>query len=153
MPMRPRRINFIDTTETAYLELLIADKDPESKKLGLQRLCKWHRRGLQLRQPERVRIHLMGLLHDEAPKVIRWALNALALIGTRQNVRAVVEAIQRHRNDPDILGAGVSALCALLPAESARAELERADLPLSGRSLWLPFSIAATFKPSFGWLE
>ncbi|MCK1659444.1 5'-methylthioadenosine/S-adenosylhomocysteine nucleosidase [Bradyrhizobium sp. 151] len=134
--MRPQRTSsYIGAADTAYLELLIADKDPESKKLGLQRLCKWYRRGLRLRQPERVRIHLMGLLHDGSPKVVRWALNALALLGTNQNARAVVEAIQRHRDDPDILGAGVSALCALLPADRARAELQAADLPLSGAIL------------------
>ena len=77
----------------------------------------------------------MGLLHDDAPKVIRWALNALALVGNRNNVRAVVEAIQRNRNDPDIVGAGISALCALLPADEARKELEGADLPIEGATL------------------
>lgn len=145
--MRPRRISYISSTETAYLELLISDRDPESKKLGLQRLCKWYRRGLQLRQPERVRIYLMGLLHDGVPKVTRWALNALALMGTTQNAGAVVEAIQRHRNDPDILGAGVSALCALLPAEKARAELERADLPLTGAILMAAVQHSGHFQP------
>jgi nucleoside phosphorylase len=77
----------------------------------------------------------MGLLHEAAPKVKRWALNALALMGSRDNTRAIIEAIQRNRNDPDILGAGVSALCALLPAEEARRALERADLPLAGATL------------------
>ncbi|MBP1299809.1 5'-methylthioadenosine/S-adenosylhomocysteine nucleosidase family protein [Bradyrhizobium elkanii] len=77
----------------------------------------------------------MGLLHDDALKVKRWALNSLALIGSQSNVRAIVEAIQRNRNDPDILGAGVSALCALLPAAEARKELERADLPIQGAIL------------------
>ena len=77
----------------------------------------------------------MGLLHDDAPKVKRWALNALALVGAKANVRAIVEAIQRNRNDPDILGAGVSALCALLPAEGARIELQKADLPIEGAIL------------------
>jgi nucleoside phosphorylase len=134
--LKPRRTsNYIGPTDAAYLELLIADKDSESKKIGLQQLCKLYRRGLRYRQPERIRIHLMGLLHNEAPKVKRWALNALALVGTQENVNAVVEAIQRNRGDPDILGAGVSALCALLPAEEARKELERADLPLSGAIL------------------
>jgi hypothetical protein len=137
MPMlQPRRTStFIAPTEAAYLELLIADKDSESKKIGLQLLCKLYRRGLRHRDPDRIRVHLMGLLHNEAPKVKRWALNALALVGTQHNVKAVVEAIQRNRDDPDILGAGVSALCALLPAEQARKELERADLPLSGAIL------------------
>lgn len=133
--MRSRRASYISQYETAYLELLISDSDPESKKLGLQKLCRYYRRGLQLRNPEHVRIHLMGLLHDEAGKVKRWALNALALLGSDQSVKAIVEAIQRNRNDPDILGAGVSALCALLPREAARAELENADLPLTGAIL------------------
>ena len=133
---RPRRTNrYLDPTEVAYIELLIGDRDPESKKIGLQRLCKLYRQGLRHHQPERLSIHLMGLLHDEAPKVKRWALNALALIGSRNNIKAIVEAIQRNRNDPDILGAGVSALCALLPAAEAKKELEQADLPLAGATL------------------
>jgi nucleoside phosphorylase len=77
----------------------------------------------------------MGLLHDEESKVVRWALNALALMGTKQNVKAITETIQRHRNDPDIVCAGASALCALLPPENARAELERIEIPLSGAVL------------------
>ncbi|WP_456744541.1 5'-methylthioadenosine/S-adenosylhomocysteine nucleosidase [Bradyrhizobium sp. USDA 4354] len=115
--------------------MLIGDRDPESKKIGLQRLCKLYRQGLRHREPERIAIHLMGLLHDDAPKVKRWALNALAAIGTRNNVRAIVEAIQRNRNDPDILGAGVSALCALLSPEEAKKQLELADLPMAGAIL------------------
>ncbi|MDH2355608.1 5'-methylthioadenosine/S-adenosylhomocysteine nucleosidase [Bradyrhizobium sp. SSUT112] len=134
--MQPRRTSkYLDPSEAAYLELLIGDRDPESKKIGLQRLSKLYRQGLRHRDPERIAIHLMGLLHHEEPKVKRWALNALALIGDQQNVRAVVEAIQRNRNDPDILAAGVSALCALLPVDQARQELERADLPLAGATL------------------
>jgi len=81
--MRPRRTSkYLDPTEAAYLELLIGDRDPESKKIGLQRLCKLYRQGLRHLQPERIAIHLMGLLHDEAPKVTRWALNALAVLGS-----------------------------------------------------------------------
>jgi nucleoside phosphorylase len=132
---RQRASKFIDPLDAAYLELLIGDKDPESRKIGLQRLCKLYRQGLRHRKGERIAVHLMGLLHDDAAKVKRWALNALALVGTSANVRAVIEAIQRNRNDPDILGAGVSALCALLPADQARAELEKADLPIEGAVL------------------
>lgn len=134
--LQPRRTNkYLDHTEIAYLELLIGDRDPESKKIGLQRLCKLYRSGLRHPQPDRLTVPLMGLLYHDAPKVKRWALNALALVGTQENVKAIVEAIQRNRNDPDVLGAGVSALCALLPAEAARKELEWADLPLQGATL------------------
>jgi nucleoside phosphorylase len=134
--MRPRRPSqYIDRTEAAYIELLIGDRDPESRKIGLQRLCKLYRQGLRHRQPDRIVIHLMGLLHDEAPKVKRWALNGLALLGSQSNVKAVVEAIQRNRNDPDVLCAGVTALCALLPADEARKQLQKADLPIEGAIL------------------
>lgn len=133
--MRRRTDNFIDLRDVAYLELLIGDSDPESKKIGLQRLCKLYRQGLRYRDGERLTIHLMGLLFNDAPKVKRWALNVLALAGTRKNVVAIVEAIQRNRNDPDILGAGISALCALLPEDEARSELAKADLPIEGSIL------------------
>jgi nucleoside phosphorylase len=133
--MRRRTDIFIDIRDAAYLELLIGDSDPESKKIGLQRLCKFYRQGLKYRDGERLAIHLMGLLFNDAPKVKRWALNALAVAGTRKNVVAIVEAIQRNRNDPDILGAGISALCALLPEDEARSELVKADLPIEGSVL------------------
>jgi len=133
--MRRRTDSFIDVRDAAYLELLIGDSDPESKKIGLQRLCKLYRQGLRYRDDERLAIHLMGLLFNDAPKVKRWALNALALAGTRTNVVAIVEAIHRNRNDPDILAAGISALCALLPEDEARSELAKADLPIEGSIL------------------
>jgi hypothetical protein len=56
--LQPRRTSiFIGPTETTYLELLIADRDPESKKIGLQLLCKLYRRGLRHRRPDSVRVH------------------------------------------------------------------------------------------------
>lgn len=130
--MRRRANRFIDLRDAAYLDLLIGDRDPETKKIGLQRLCKLYRQGLRHRDEERITTHLMGLLFDDAPKVKRWALNALALAGSRKNVAAIAEAIRRDRDDPDILGAGISALCALLPEEKARAELAKIDLPIEG---------------------
>lgn len=131
-----RRTNtFIDPRDAAYLELLIGDKDPESQKVGLQALCKFYRQGLRFRDSERLTVHLMGLLFSAAPKVVRWALNALALAGSRHNVVAIVGAIQRNKSDPDIIGAGVSALCALVSEDEARAQLAKADLPIEGAIL------------------
>jgi nucleoside phosphorylase len=133
--MRRRTDRFIDGREAAYLELLIGDKDPESRKIGLQQLCKLYRQELRYRDRERLTVHLMGLLFDEVPKVKRWALNALALAGSRANVVAIVEAVQRNRDDPDIVCSGVSALCALLPEDEARTELAKIDLPVEGSIL------------------
>jgi len=74
----------------------------------------------------------MGLLHDSEPRVRRWALNALALIGSKEEGVAISEAIKRNESDPDILAAGISALCAILDADEARRELDKAQLPLEG---------------------
>jgi nucleoside phosphorylase len=133
--MRRRANRFIDYLDAAYLELLIGDKSPESKKTGLQRLCKLYRFGLQHRDSERITTHLMGLLFDDDPKVKRWALNGLALAGDTKHVPAICGAIERNRLNPDIVGAGISALCALLSEERARAELEKMDLPIRGATL------------------
>jgi len=93
--MRRRSNRFIDLRDAAYLDLLIGDRDSESKKIGLQRLCKLYRQGMRHRDEERITTHLMGLLFDDAPKVKRWALNALALAGSRKNVAAITEAMKQ----------------------------------------------------------
>lgn len=137
--MRLRAGRFIDDQEAAYLALLINDGDSENRKIGLERICLLYRRRFRFKQPAHVVVHIVGLLHDEAARVRRWALNALALIGTKVQVASIVEAIQRNRNDPDILAAGISALCSLLDNEEARKILASADLPLEG-----PILLAAT---------
>jgi nucleoside phosphorylase len=130
MRLRPKR--FISPEEEAYVRLLIANIDSENRKVGLETLCKLYRSGLVLREPYVVVVHTMGLLHDSEPRVRRWALNALALIGSKAQVVAILEAIKRNESDPDILAAGISALCAILDAKEARHELYKASLPLEG---------------------
>ena len=115
---RPKR--FINPEEEAYVKLLIANIDPENKKVGLETLCKLYRSGLILRDPHVVVLHAMGLLYDPSPRVRRWSLNALALIGSKGEIVAILEAVKRNQDDPDILAAGISALSAILNADEAR---------------------------------
>jgi nucleoside phosphorylase len=130
--MRRRQNKYISPEEDAYIQLLIANNDPENKKAGLETLCKLYRSGLVLRDPHVVVLHTMGLLYHAEPRVRRWSLNALALIGSNEQVVAILEAIKRDQGDPDILAAGISALCAILEADDARRALEKANLPLEG---------------------
>src|SRR5215213_9484261 len=130
--MRRRQKKYISPEEEAYVQLLIANIDPENKKVGLETLCKLYRSGQVFREAHVVVVHAMGLLHDPSSRVRRWALNALALIGSKDEVAAIVDAIKRDETDPDILAAGISALCGILPANEARQELDKAHLPLEG---------------------
>ena len=130
MKRRPKR--YISPEEEAYVKLLIANIDPENKKVGLETLCKLYRSGGVLRDPHVVVVHAMGLLYDLSPRVRRWSLNALALIGSKDEIVAILEAIKRNQDAPDILAAGISALCAILNADEARRELDKANMPLEG---------------------
>ena len=50
--------------------------------------------------------------HD--PKVVRWALNTIARLGTQQGAaNSVTSAMARHAGDPEIVGAAIAALAAL----------------------------------------
>lgn len=127
---------FITHEETAYIDLLLRDLDANSKKNGLQRLCAHYRRGTQVLNPAPMRTFITGLLNDESPKVQRWALNALALVGTPREATPIRRSIDDFRSSPDNLGAAVSALSVLLPPADFEKALLAADLPLEGSILF-----------------
>ncbi|WP_247452345.1 hypothetical protein [Bradyrhizobium sp. 174] len=134
MRRRPKR--FISSEEEAYVRLLIANNDDsENRKIGLETLCKLYRSGFILRDRYTIALFTMALLHDSEPRVRRWALNTLALIGTKDEVSAILEAIKRDEADPDILAAGIAALCAIVDDEEARRQLKSAKLPIEGAIL------------------
>jgi len=108
LSMRRRPNRHISPEEEAYVRLLIANIDPENKKVGLETLCKLYRSGQILRDSHVVVVHAMGLLHDKNSRVRRWSLNALALIGSKDQVDAILDAIKRDEADADILAAGIS---------------------------------------------
>jgi hypothetical protein len=128
--------SYISAEEAAYVLALLQDPDPENKKSGLQRLCKLYRLGLMLRSPHVFRQNLNGLLFNESPKVRRWALNAIALAGKSvENLEGVLDCIERYRDDPEILVAGVPALFGLSTAREVSKLLRRRKIPLEGATL------------------
>lgn len=127
---------FIPGEEAAYVLALLEDPDPENKKSGLQRLCQLYRSGLTLRYPHVFRQHLNGLLYSPSPKVRRWALNAIALCGRRtDNLDAVLDSIERCRDDPETLVSGVPALFGLTTDREVIKLLQHRQIPLEGATL------------------
>lgn len=125
----------IDAIEATFLELQLGGPDPTSKKNALQRLCRLYRIGQRLRSPEHTVLLILGLLYDPDKKVVRWALNAAAFLVKSDRIAAVLDAIDRNRDDPDILGAGVAALAATNDEDKLREMLEARGLPLQGATL------------------
>ena len=127
---------FISNEEAAYLDLLLKDLDANSKKNALQRLCAYYRNGTTLLNPAPMRTFITGLLNDEAEKVQRWALNALALLGTAREATPILRSIDEFRSSPDNLGAAISALSVLMPPADFDKALRSSDLPLEGSILF-----------------
>lgn len=125
----------IDGLEAAFIELQLHSQDSTAKKNALQRLCLLYRLGQRLRAPQHTVLLILGLLYDPDKKVVRWALNAAAFLVPADRVEAILEAIDRNRDDPDILGAGVAALAASNDEDRLRELLEARGLPLQGATL------------------
>ena len=127
---------YISFGEAAYVQALLEDLDPENKKSGLQRLCKLYRSGLSLRYPHPIRQILNALLYNESSKVRRWALSAIALAGkSSDNLDSVIGCIERFRNDPEIVVAGVPALFGLVTPQQVGKLLKYRQVPLEGATL------------------
>ncbi len=125
----------IDTLEATFLQLQIVAPDATIKKNALQRLCRLYRLGQRLRAPEAMTLLVLGLLYDGDKKVVRWALNAAAFLVRAEQVGAILDAIGRNPDDPDIIGAGVAALAATHDEDRLRELLSRRGLPLEGATL------------------
>lgn len=126
---------FIDQTEAAYLQQLLVGNDSRRKKIGLQNFSKLNRAGYRLRNPQPVGLLLRASLYDSDPKVVRWSLNALAFIASKDDVRPILDTIDRSRDDPDILASGIAALAATTGPDQLREKLADRDLPLEGAVL------------------
>jgi hypothetical protein len=134
--MANRLKGLINDQEAAYLKLLIVGPDDTAAKNALQRLCKLYRGDQRLRDESEMRRILLGSLQHPDPKVIRWSLNALAFIAKPEDDKAIINAISEHRENPDILGAGVAALASLKALDDLRSSLDGIELPLRGAALF-----------------
>lgn len=133
--MRPKTTGFLAELEERYIGQQIADTDAATKKFGLQLLCKRARSGIMPRRPAAMRQLIVGAVYWPDQKVRRWVLNALALLGTKDDVEAIIEAIGRDVDDPDILSAGIAALFSIERAATVEALIEKKGIGLEGVAL------------------
>lgn len=144
--LKASAVGFIARREADYIQLLLGHPGPRGKEAGLERLCAHYRSGRLLRDSHNICQSLTGLLYDPDENVRRWAFNAIALVGTReQNLDATIDALNRNRGNEDVFAAGVSALVALTDPQSVQAEIKRAGLEVEGPVLLA----AAQYGPGF----
>lgn len=117
------------------MELLLSDRSAEYRKYALQRICTLYRRGQRLPNPISIRQTAVGLLYDFDDKVVRWALNALALIGVQRNVQAILECAKRNVDRPETLAAAIAALFAVADDQKIHELLKGSKIPLEGALL------------------
>lgn len=116
-PSGPLSKTRISDLEAAFLKFELDSLDARRQKTALQDLCRRYRSGQTLgpeaRRDFEVRAGYLAVnAHD--PKVIRWALNTIARLGTQQGAaNSVTSALTRHAEDPEIVGAAIAALAAL----------------------------------------
>lgn len=127
-----KRYESISDQEAAYLSLLISEKSADSRKAALERISKLYRMNKRFRNPERIVPLILYQFGHNAEKVRRWAFNALALVGSRDDVPAVVAALDQQRDDPDAFAAAIACLAALADEDQTRLLLKKNDLAVEG---------------------
>lgn len=107
----------ISEGQTALIRFEIENGTPPRKKGALQDLTRLYRQDRQLNSEARnafERIICGSLLREKDRKVVRWGLNALARLGTREGSTPYVSlAMRKFDGDPEIVGAAVAALSRL----------------------------------------
>lgn len=104
----------ISPGQTAFLKFEIENGDARRRKAALQELSRRYRQGDKLNAEGKNSFEktINGIvLSDGDPKVVRWCLNALARLGTRQgSSKYVAAAMKQHEEEPQIVAAAVAAL-------------------------------------------
>ncbi len=112
--MKTKRITDL---QAVYLASeLASNDDPRRQKVALQDLSRLYRTGFRL-APEtapRIEQQIVGLTSmSQDEKVVRWCLNTLARLGTRNSAAGLEQAVKRYSTVPEIVAAAVSALARL----------------------------------------
>lgn len=107
----------ISDGQSALIRFEIENGTPQRKKVALQELTRLYRQGRQLKSEARNAIERTicgSLLREKDRKVVRWCLNALARLGTRDGSATYISlAMQKFEGDAEIVGAAVAALSRL----------------------------------------
>ena len=114
-----------------YLKLQIDQGDARVKKLALQDLCQRYRVGEVIIYPNERRglensINGLLLTHGQDEKVRRWALNALAKIGTEsRSLTGIRHVLLHYADEPQTVASAIAALCAV--SNNPQERLEKID--------------------------
>lgn len=104
----------ISPGQAAFLKFEIENGDARRRKGALQELSRRYRQGDKLNAEGRNSFEktINGIvLSDGDRKVVRWCLNALARLGTRQgSSRYVAAAMKQYEEEPEVVAAAVAAL-------------------------------------------
>jgi hypothetical protein len=95
---------------------LASSDDPRRQKVALQDLSRLYRTGHRLAPETAARIEqqIVGLTSmSRDQKVVRWCLNTLARLGTKDSAVSIEQTIRRYQAVPEIVAAAVSALARL----------------------------------------
>jgi hypothetical protein len=129
--LKGRAKGFIRGPEVHFIEMNLQGTPPGPKKQALQLLCKLVRDGYRLRGLNSVRALVILNLRCPDLKVRRWALNALTLIGSEEDVEFILTVLDENRHVDEIFVAGLTALAALLPKDRMVERLASRDIQLS----------------------
>lgn len=121
----------ISDFEAAFLKFELDSLDARRQKTALQDLCRRYRGGQSLSPEARRDFEVQAgylAINANDPKVIRWALNTIACLGTQQGAaNSVTVALGRHAEDPEIVASAIAALAKLyrgaIPALSSSAPI------------------------------
>lgn len=107
----------ISEGQTALIRFEIENGTALRKKVALQGLTRLYRQYRQLNSEARnafEQIICGSLLSEKDRKVVRWSINALARLGTRDRSAVYVgSAMRKFEGDPEIVAASVAALSRL----------------------------------------
>ena len=105
---------YIDEVYAEYLRGQIGSGFPSRAKRAFQEVCSLYSRGLHFKPLicAEVEVATVGQLETNPydPKIRRWSLNVLALIGTAERSKSVIErVIEIYHNDPDTMASALTA--------------------------------------------
>jgi hypothetical protein len=128
----------ITAQQGAFLRFELASRDARREKASLQEICRLYRCGCYF-GPEDKRgfeLAIAGLLVNTRDlKVVRWCLNAIARIGTKDGaLQSVRIALARYETDPEIIAAAIAALAHLFRGQLS-AVPEVSSVPPETRTL------------------
>ncbi len=118
-PARDRRTRqvvakTIPGLKVAFLSNELTNQNPRRQKVALQELASFYRRRAILGPADRYKfeLHINGLVAISTDlKVVRWGLNCLAQLGTKDHSdTAVGLALKRYEQYPEVVAAAVAAL-------------------------------------------